>query len=78
MRMTKKRIALLNELKAGARFIVTKHPEKQDKITVEGASDVFTDNVIGCCFYSLKNERRLQCVDEGLFSGCAQSYKLVE
>lgn len=79
MRMTPQRKALLEDLEAGAVFMVTVSNQEHinDYITIEGGGRRHSDSVVEGLFNLLKTENKLAVVDEGLFPGCGQRFRLV-
>lgn len=79
MRMTPQRAALIEDLQAGAKFMVTisNAPNINDYITIEGGGGRHSDSVVEGLFRVLQSENKLVAVGEGLFPGCGQLFELV-
>lgn len=79
MRMTKQRKDLIEDLDNGAVFMVTVSGSEhiRDYITVRGGAKRHSENVVRSLFDLLKSENKLITVDEGLFPGCGQCFKMV-
>lgn len=79
IRMTPQRQRLLDDLNAGAKFMVTYQNDESRKsriIEVTGGGK-HSDGVVEGLFNILRDQGKLAESDNGLFPGCGQCFELI-
>jgi hypothetical protein len=77
MKITQQRAALIEDLQAGAKIMVTYSIEQKPIYEIIGGGKRHSDSVVEGFFPLARDEGLLVEVDGGLFKGCGQCFSMV-